>query len=130
MVTDPIGDMLSQIKNGCLARKSEIILPYSRMKIEVGQVLRSEGYIATIEKIGDEPKAKLRLELRYEQGLPVITDLKRKSKPGMRIYVGNDRIPIVLGGMGISILSTPQGVMTGKEAKKRGLGGELLCEVW
>lgn len=130
MVSDPIGDMLAQIKNAALARKAEIMLPYSRMKKDVATILMTAGYVARVEKIGEEPKSQLRIVLSYDNGAPVLTGVSRKSKPGMRVYVGKDKIPTVLGGMGIAILSTPQGVITGKEAKKRGLGGELLCEVW
>ena len=100
------------------------------MKLAVASILAGEGYVAQVEKSGTDPKAMLHIGLRYENGKSVVTDLKRKSKPGMRVYIGKDKIPTVLGGMGISILSTPQGVMTGKDAKKRGVGGELLCEVW
>jgi len=130
MVSDPIGDMLAQIKNGSLAGKGEIVLPYSRLKMEVAEILKSEGYVSGVQKLGSEPKCTLKIALRYENGSSVIGDVKRKSKPGMRVYIGKDKIPTVLGGMGISILSTPQGVMTGKDAKKQGVGGELLCEVW
>ena len=130
MVNDPIGDMLAQIKNGTLAGKSKIELPFSQMKLAVASILATEGYVASVSKKGDEPKAKLAIELFYENGASRVTGIKRKSKPGMRVYIGRENIPIVLGGMGISILSTPQGVMTGREAKKRGIGGELLCEVW
>lgn len=130
MVNDPIGDMLAQIKNASLARKGEILLPFSAMKMSVASILEKEGYVGRIEKFGTDPKAGLRITLRYDDGAPVVTDLKRKSKPGMRVYIGKTAIPAVLGGMGISILSTPLGVMTGSEARKRGVGGELLCEVW
>ncbi len=130
MVNDPIGDMLAQIKNAVLARRNVVELPYSRMKMAVATLLQSEGYIETAEKTGIDPKATLKLVLRYEDGAPVISDLKRKSKPGLRVYIGKDAIPSVVGGMGIAILSTPEGILTGKEARKRGVGGELLCEVW
>lgn len=130
MVNDPIGDMLAQIKNASLARKGEILLPFSTMKLSVASILEKEGYLKRVEKIGADPKAQLRITLRYEGSAPVLTGLKRKSKPGMRIYIGKTAIPSVLGGMGISVLSTPLGVMTGSEARKRGVGGELLCEVW
>lgn len=130
MVNDPIGDLLAQIKNASLAKKGEILLPFSRMKMEVAEILKSEGYVAAVEKTGQDPKSKLRIVLRFDEGQSVVTDLKRKSKPGMRVYIGKDAIPTVLGGMGIAILSTPMGIMTGKEAKKKGVGGEFLCEVW
>lgn len=130
MVNDPIGDMLIQIKNASLARRRVIELPYARLKHAVAIVLSEEGYVGNVEKGGMEPKALLRMTILYEGDTPVFTDCKRKSKPGLRVYVQKNAIPRVVGGMGIAILSTPQGVMTGKEAMKRGIGGELLCEVW
>lgn len=130
MVNDPIGDMLIQIKNASLSRKKDIHLPFSRIKFEVAKILSKEGFIGDIEKEGDGPKSTLRIQIKYFENTPVITDLKRKSKPGLRIYVNHQQIPTVVGGMGIAILSTPQGIMTGKTARKQGIGGELLCEIW
>ncbi len=130
MVNDPIGDLLIQIKNASMAGLKTVELPHSRMKMAVAKILTDEGYIASVEKAGKEPKFSLRIGIKYQDATPVITDVKRMSKPGLRIYVNKDMIPTVVGGMGIAILSTPQGVMTGKEAKKRGLGGELLCTIW
>ena len=130
MVTDPIGDMLIQIKNAALAKKSSILLPYSKLKFALGQILLKEGYIGSIEKTGEDPKASLAIAIKYEDNHSVITDVSRVSKPGQRWYVGKRDIPTVVGGMGIAILSTPQGLMTGIEAKKKGIGGELLCKIW
>lgn len=130
MVNDPIGDMLIQIKNASKARRRVVELPLSRMKRALALILEKEGYIAKVEEFGDVPKKMMRITLAYNDNIPVITDLKRKSKPGLRVYIGKDMIRNVVGGMGIAILSTPLGVMTGKEAKKQGIGGELLCEVW
>lgn len=130
MTNDPIGDLLIQIKNASMAGKSAISLPYSRMKHAVADILAREGYVGSIGKDGIAPKESLRIEIKYQGGIPVITDLKRVSKPGLRAYVNKKEIPNVVGGMGIAILSTPQGIMTGKEAKKRGIGGELLCKIW
>ncbi|OGG11889.1 30S ribosomal protein S8 [Candidatus Gottesmanbacteria bacterium RBG_13_45_10] len=113
-----------------MAGLKTVELPHSRMKMAVAKILTDEGYIASVEKAGKEPKFSLRIGIKYQDATPVITDVKRMSKPGLRIYVNKDMIPTVVGGMGIAILSTPQGVMTGKEAKKRGLGGELLCTIW
>lgn len=129
MVTDPIADMLVRIKNASMAGRASIIVPYSKLKEQVAKILEQEGYIASAEKNG-EVKPNLIIQLRYQNKRPVITDLKRKSKPGLRQYVAKDSIPTVLGGMGISILSTSAGIMTGNEAKKRGIGGELLCVIW
>lgn len=130
MVNDPIGDMIIQVKNAAMADKHVVELPYSQMKHAVATVLANEGYISSVEKLGDPPKLKLRITLKYQDNTPVLSGVKRVSKPGLRWYVNKHAIPYVVGGMGIAILSTPQGVMTGKEAKKRGIGGELLCEIW
>ena len=130
MVQDPIGDMIIQIKNATLARKHAIELPYSKIKMALGRILLEEGYIVSVEKVGSDPKAQVRIGIKYVDEVPAITDVKRVSKPGLRWYVSKSKIPYVVGGMGIAIVSTPQGMMTGKEAKKRGIGGELLCKIW
>ncbi|MFZ5845345.1 MAG: 30S ribosomal protein S8 [Patescibacteria group bacterium] len=130
MVSDPIGDMLVQIKNAAFVGRRIVELPSSRLKKALAQILVQEGYIEAVEEVAGRPQAKLRLILKYSGKTPVLTGVKRVSKPGWRFYVGSRAIPEVLGGMGVAILSTPEGLMTGKEAKKRHLGGELLCEVW
>ena len=130
MVNDPIGDLLTQIKNASMAGKSVIEVPYSKIKSSVCSILYKEGYINNFEKAGNTYTAKLRITLKYTGSASVITGIKRVSKPGLRWYVHSNGIPMVVGGMGITILSTPQGVMTGNEAKKKGIGGELLCTVW
>lgn len=130
MVHDPIGDMLTQIRNAALARKKAFELPFSHMKHDVALILKREGYVGDVTKVGTDPKSSLRIELRYDGKTSAITGIKRVSKPGLRWYVNKHTIPTVVGGMGVAILSTPQGIMTGKEARKRGIGGELLCTVW
>lgn len=130
MVHDPIGDLLAQIKNASMAGIPVIELPHSRMKMEVAKILSQEGYIGEIEKTGKDPKSMLKIVIKYIGSNPAITGVKRVSKPGLRLYVNKDTIPTVVGGMGISVLSTPQGVMTGKDAKKKGIGGEILCTIW
>lgn len=130
MVNDPIGDMIIQIKNAAMAGKRVIELPHSNMKRAVAQTLVEAGYLTSVSVTGEAPKQALRLHLAYDGKSPVLTDLRRISKPGLRLYVGRNEIPRVVGGIGVAILSTSQGIMTGLEAKKRGLGGELLCEVW
>ncbi len=130
MVNDPIGDMLIQIKNASLARNPVIELPYSKLKMALGKILLEEGYIASIAKVGTDPKANLQVGIKYANGTSVITGVKRVSKPGLRWYVAKNKIPQVVGGMGIAILSTPFGIMTGSQAKKKGIGGELLCKIW
>lgn len=130
MVNDPIGDMLIQIKNASLAKNSAIELPYSKLKMALGKILLEEGYIASIAKVGTDPKANLRVGIKYVNSVSAITGVKRVSKPGLRWYVTKNKIPQVVGGMGIAILSTPLGILTGMEAKKKGIGGELLCKIW
>ncbi len=132
MITDPIADMLTRIRNGARARHPRIDLPSSKLKIEIARILKEEGYVASY-KVVDESKARktLRVFLRYTSDRrSVITDLRRVSRPGSRRYVAKTRIRPVVGGMGIAILSTPRGLMTGTTARKNGVGGEVLCEVW
>ncbi len=130
MVNDPIGDLLAQVKNAAMAGKKSVDVPYSKMKIAVAEVMVAEGYLSSAKQTGKLPNARLVITLAYQGETPVLTDLKRMSKPGMRWYIGARRIPFVVGGMGVAILSTPEGVMSGKSAKEKCIGGELLCEVW
>lgn len=113
-----------------MAGNKAIDLPYSKLKHAVCRLLEKEGYVTGVAKNGVAPKESLHVGISYRDGAPIITNLKRVSKPGLRWYVNKKEIPIVVGGMGIAILSTPEGIMTGKEAKKRGIGGELLCTIW
>lgn len=126
MISDPVGDMLTRIRNAALAHKRTVRVPTSSIKFAVAELLRREGYLTKVEKDGNM----IQLELSYEDKEPKVTGLKRISKPGLRWYVGNKKIPVVMGGAGLAILSTPQGVMSGKEARNKGVGGEVLCEVW
>lgn len=129
--TDPIADMLTLIRNGLMAGHRRVDMPSSRMRQAIAEVLKSEKFIENFKVMPDPKQDVLRIYLRYTgEQQPVIRSLKRISKPGRRVYVKRDEIPRVLGGMGMAILSTPDGVLTGKEAKKRGLGGELLAEIW
>jgi small subunit ribosomal protein S8 len=131
MTTDPIADLLTRIRNGARARHPRVDMPSSKMKIEITRILKDEGYVANYKVVEEKGKKTLRVFLRYTpERLSVITDLKRVSRPGSRRYVGKTGIRPVVGGMGIAILSTPRGLMTGQSARKEGLGGELLCEVW
>jgi small subunit ribosomal protein S8 len=132
MQTDPIADMLTRIRNAVHARHARVELPASKLKIEIARVLKEEGYISTY-KIVDESKTRkaLRVFLKYTPDKrSVITDLKRVSRPGSRRYVSSTEIRTVVGGLGINILTTPRGVMSGRSARKEHVGGELLCEVW
>jgi len=129
-VTDPIADMLTRIRNGIRARHPRVDMPSSKLKIEVARILKEEGYISNF-KVGDEGKKKvLKVFLKYgTDGASSISSLERVSKPGRRVYVGAREVPRILGGLGVSILTTTRGVMTGKAARKAGVGGEVLCSV-
>ncbi len=129
-MTDPISDMLTRIRNASLVRKPEVRLPYSNLKFSVAKILSKEGYVAAVEKIGGPIQAELRIGLKYDNNEPAIRNVKRISKPGQRAYAGYDDLPRVLSDHGIAIVSTSQGVMTNKEARRRKLGGEVLCEVF
>jgi small subunit ribosomal protein S8 len=130
VVTDPIADFLTRIRNGMRARKSEVVIPYSKMKREIAEILKKEGYVASVELDTTGTHPQLRVATKFVDKLPAITGLKRVSRPGLRKYVSVDEIPRVLGGMGVAILSTPQGILTGREAKRRKVGGELVAFVW
>lgn len=131
-MTDPISDMLTRIRNAQHARHRRVDVPASRMKASIAKILQDEGYIASSRMIEDEKQGVLRIFLKYEdaRGKGVIRGLNRVSKPGRRVYVAQESIPRVRGGFGTSILSTSQGLMTGVQARQKGIGGELLCEVW
>jgi small subunit ribosomal protein S8 len=131
MTTDPIADLLTRIRNGALAKHPRVEMPSSKMKIEIARILKEEGYLSNYKVVEEKGKKTLRVFLRYTPDRrSVITDLKRISRPGSRRYVGKFGIKPVVGGMGIAIVSTPRGLMTGTSARKEGVGGELLCEVW
>ncbi len=134
MQTDPLADFLTTIRNAARASKSEVRVPWSRMRSDVAHVLKNEGYVLEVEKVTDEKakagKPELRVKLRGQGKTRAITQITRISKPGRRQYVGSQEIPRVLGGMGVSVVSTPRGVMSGHQAKKQNLGGELLLTVY
>ena len=129
MMTDPISDLLTRIRNACMVRKGRVEIPFSRMKQDILEVLKQEGYIEEYATIGEGARKALDVTLRYVGGIPVIHTIKRISKPGCRIYAKADLLPIVLNNRGIAILSTSKGVITNKAAKKLSVGGEVLCEV-
>ena len=129
-MTDPIADMLTRIRNAATARHPRVLIPASKMKLAIARVLKEEGYIKDIEILRDTTQGTLRLTLRYVDKRPVLTQLKRVSKPGLRVYTKRAGIPRVRGGLGVAILSTPQGLMTGQKAYQQGLGGEVVCYVW
>ncbi|HEY7727100.1 MAG TPA: 30S ribosomal protein S8 [Candidatus Eisenbacteria bacterium] len=131
MVTDPVADMLARIRNGSLAEHEKVDIPSSKLKVRLAEILKEEGFIKNFRLIEDKRQGVLRIYLKYGPGQErVISGLRRVSKPGRRLYVGADRIPSVLGGMGVAILSTPQGVLTDRESRKAKVGGEVLCYVW
>ncbi len=134
-MTDPIADMLTRIRNATLARQARVEMPSSRLKVEIARILESEGYIQGFKVLdvqpGERVQALLRVFLKYgPRGERVITGIQRVSRPGRRVYFGRDDVPDVLAGLGTSILTTSRGVMTGREAVKSGVGGEVLCNVW
>ncbi|HEY8238048.1 MAG TPA: 30S ribosomal protein S8 [Candidatus Limnocylindrales bacterium] len=130
-ISDPIADMLTRVRNASRARHTEVLVPASRTKREIAKILQSEGFIAGFEEEQAGPGHVLRLTLRYVDGkVPVVSGLKRVSKPGLRVYAAKTDIPRVLGGLGIVIVSTSQGIMTGAQARKAQLGGEVLAYVW
>ena len=137
-MTDPISDMITRIRNAVVAKHTRVDLPASKLKAEIARILQDEGYIqgfrmveAAAEKTGQQPRPMIRLFLKYgPHGERVISGLERISRPGRRVYLGVEDVPAVLGGLGTSILTTSRGVMTGREARKAGVGGEVLCNIW
>ena len=130
-LTDPVADFLTRIRNAMRARHQKLDVPASKLKAEIARILKEEGYIANYKPTEEDGMKVIRVYLKYgPNNESVIRDLKRVSRPGCRVYVRRSEIPRVLGGMGINILTTPRGVMTGRQARKEGVGGELLCEIW
>jgi small subunit ribosomal protein S8 len=137
-MTDPIADMLTRIRNAVGSRHTRVDLPASRLKLEIARILQDEGYIAAFkivdeaaDRAGKSPRQLIRLQLKYGPGGErVISGLERVSRPGRRVYAGRDGVPSVLGGLGVNILTTSRGVMTGRAAQRAGVGGEILCNVW
>ena len=131
MMTDPIADMLTRIRNASKAKLEKVDIPSSKLKLEIAKILKDEGYIKNLKMVKDRRQGVIRIYLKYtDEESPVIQGLKRVSRPGCRIYVGNTAIPKVMAGMGTAILSTPRGVQTGRQAKKDNVGGEVLCHIW
>ncbi|MDX1405664.1 MAG: 30S ribosomal protein S8 [Woeseiaceae bacterium] len=128
-MTDPISDMLTRIRNGQKARKTSVSMPASKEKIAVAEVLKDEGYITDFAASGDGAERTLVVELKYFEGKPVIEKVERTSRPGLRVYRGKDELPKVLGGLGVAIVSTSQGVMSDRQAREKGVGGEVICVV-
>jgi small subunit ribosomal protein S8 len=129
-MTDPIADMLTRIRNAIMARHTRVAIPASKMKLGIARILKEEGYIKDFDILKDNPQGTIRITLKYVEKRPVLTQLKRVSRPGLRVYTKRDDIPRVRGGVGTAIISTPQGLMTGRRAYQLGLGGEVICYVW
>jgi small subunit ribosomal protein S8 len=130
-MTDPVADFLTRVRNAIGARQQKVDVPASRLKLDIARILKEEGYISNFKPTEENGQKLVRVYLKYgSNNEAAISNLNRVSKPGCRVYVGRTEIPRVLGGLGINILTTPKGVMTGRQARKEGVGGEILCEVW
>ena len=130
-VTDPIADMLTRIRNATTAKHESVQIPASRVKLAIAKILKEEGFVRDYELVKDSQNRMMRVWLRYTgKKEPVLTGLKRVSKPGLRVYAGSRQMPRVLGGLGVAIVSTPQGIMTAQQARRQNVGGEVLCYVW
>jgi len=131
MITDPIADMLTRIRNAQAVKKNEVLIPFSKLKFEIAKILKHEDYIEDLAKEEETKFPQIKIILKYdESSQPAIKHIQRISKPGTRIYVNKNQLPKVLSNLGIAIISTSQGLMTNKQAKRQGLGGEVLCEIW
>ena len=131
VIVDPIGDLLTRIRNGLGARHTSVRLPHSRLKVRIAEILVKEGYLEDVEVVPDPVQSEIVITLKYIGGRdPVIKGIKRVSKPGLRVYRGRENIPHVQAGLGVAIVSTSRGVMTDKEARRHKVGGEVLCQVW
>jgi small subunit ribosomal protein S8 len=130
-MTDPIADMITRIRNAVRARHPRVDIPASRFKTEIARILEQEGYVSAVKVVDGAPQGTIRITLKYgPRGETVISGLERVSRPGRRVYLGSEDVPRVMGGLGTSILTTSRGVMTGREAQRAGVGGEVLCNVW
>jgi len=130
-VSDPISDMLTQIRNAIMVRHDSVLIPASRVKLSIARILKGEGFISDYEVVRGKPHRIIRIHLKYDdENQPILSGLERVSKPGLRVYAQRKEIPRPYGGLGIAIVSTAKGVMTGQQAWRRGIGGELLCYVW
>ena len=130
-VTDPVADMLTRLRNAAMARHDNVSFSSSKMKVEIAQILKKEGFIANFDVVGDKTKQEMKVTLKYdEKGKSIISGLERVSKPGMRVYIQRGDIPRVYGGLGIAVVSTSRGLMTGSRAYHQGIGGEFICKVW
>jgi small subunit ribosomal protein S8 len=131
MITDPIADMLTRIRNAQKVKKENVLIPFSKLKFEIAKILKHENYIIDLAKVEETKFPMLKIDLKYNDNKePAINNIKRISTPGKRVYANHNKLPYVLNNLGIAIISTSSGLMTNKEAKRKGLGGEILCEIW
>jgi len=130
MVNDPIADMLTRIRNAVMVGHESVLIPHSRVKVSIAKILKEQNFIEDFEVVKAKPAQMLRVQLRYVDKQPAVLGLERVSRPGLRVYTGRTEIPRVYGGLGVAIMSTSQGIMTGQQAWKKKLGGEVLCYVW
>jgi len=131
MVTDPIADMLTRIRNAVMIKTEKVDIPASKMKVEVAKILKEEGFIKSYKILKDKKQGILRVTLKYTvDNERILTGLKRVSKPGRRVYVGKDEVPKVMGGVGIAVVTTPRGILSDRECRREGVGGEVLCYIW
>lgn len=129
-MTDPIADMLTRIRNAVAVKKSEVVLPFSKIKFNIAKVLQQENYVAEVEKVKEGQFDELKIVLKYDEQGPAIHHIQRISRPGQRIYVAGQEMPKILNGYGSAIISTSKGIMTSQMARKQNIGGELICEIW
>ena len=130
MYTDPISDMLTRIRNASLVRKAEVVIPFSKLKFEIAKLLKHENYVDDFSRDEENGLPVISIKLKYQDKQPVIRSIKRVSKPGRRVYVKKEDVPVVLNGLGVAIISTPKGLLTNRQARREGLGGEVICELW
>ncbi|OGY41679.1 MAG: 30S ribosomal protein S8 [Candidatus Buchananbacteria bacterium RBG_13_39_9] len=131
MITDPIADMLTRIRNAQKVKKQEVLMPFSNLKFEIAKILKHENYVENVEKVSESKFPQIKIVLKYDNDKqPAIMTINRVSKPGQRVYISKNNIPSILNNYGIAIISTSAGLMTNKEARRKGIGGEILCEVW
>ena len=130
MMTDPISDMLNRVRNAILRQYEQVDVPASRLKRKIAELLKEEGFINGVETVLEGAHPVLRIRLKYVKEVPIISGMRRVSRPGRRVYVSKDKIPAVRGGLGVAVMSTTQGVMTDRESRKRAVGGEVICYIW
>ncbi len=131
MITDPIADMLTRIRNSVMIRAEKVDIPASKMKLEIAKIMKEEGFIRAYKILKDKKQGVLRVTLKYAaDNEPVISGIKKISKPGRRVYVGHDSVPVVMGGVGISVLTTSRGLMSDRTCRRENIGGEVLCYIW